>query len=156
MEPVETVQPIRGPLPPVFLLIALLLEIGLRFAIPVAFIIPRPWHWIGIAVITAGLIVAALAAGQFTRVDTPVRPSETPTALVTAGLFRVTRNPMYLGMVAVLLGTAVLTRALAPFIVPVTFVWLITVRFIRPEERNLRLLFGDQYTDYAQRVHRWL
>jgi protein-S-isoprenylcysteine O-methyltransferase Ste14 len=156
MAPADPVQPIRGPLPPFFFLLALLLEVTLSIAIPIAVIIPRPWHWTGVAFIAAGLTIAGLAAGQFRCVNTPLRPSELPTALVTAGPFRFSRNPIYLSMSAMLVGICIILRTLSPWIIPVIFVWIITGRFVRPEERNLSALFGDRYAQYQRDVRRWL
>lgn len=73
MEPAETVRPIRGPIPPVFFFMGLLVELALRYVLPVAFVIPTPWHWIGAAIIAAALLIIVLAASQFTRVGTTVR-----------------------------------------------------------------------------------
>jgi protein-S-isoprenylcysteine O-methyltransferase Ste14 len=149
--------PIRkGPLPPVFFLCFLILEPGLHFVIPVARIIPSPWHYIGVVLIMAGVSFAGAAAHQFGSADTPVKPFDTPTALVTGGLFRVTRNPMYLGMLVVLLGTAVLLRTLTPFVVPFAFAYVITSRFIRFEEALLLEQFGEPYVSYCRAVRRWL
>jgi protein-S-isoprenylcysteine O-methyltransferase Ste14 len=146
----------RGPLPPVYFLCSLILEVGLHFAIPVARIIPAPRHYIGVVLIVAGISVAGAAALQFRKADTPVKPSDKPTALVTGGLFRVTRNPMYLGMLLVLLGTAVILRTLTPLVVPFGFAYVITTRVIRFEEAFLREQFGEPYVSYCRRVRRWL
>jgi protein-S-isoprenylcysteine O-methyltransferase Ste14 len=149
--------PIRkGPLPPVYFLCSLILELGLHFVIPVARIIPSPWHYIGVVLIVAGVSLAGAAAQQFGRADTPVKPSDKPTALVTGGLFRVTRNPMYLGVLLVLLGTAVILRTLTPLVVPFAFAYVITSRFIRVEEAFLREQFGEPYVSYCRAVRRWL
>jgi len=149
--------PIRkGPLPPVFFFCFFVLELGFHFAIPVKRVIPSPWHYIGVVPIVAGVSIAGAAVRQFRRVDTPLKPSERPTALVTGGLFRVTRNPMYLGMLLVLLGTAVILRTLTPLVVPFAFAYVITSRFIRVEEAFLREQFGEPYVSYCRTVRRWL
>ncbi len=149
--------PIRkGPLPPVFFLCSFVLELGLHFAIPVRRIIPSPWHYIGVALIVAGVSLTGAAVKQFRRAETPLKPSERPTALVTGGLFRVTRNPMYLGMFLLLLGTAVILGTLTPLVVPFAFAYVITSRFIRAEEAFLREQFGEPYVGYCRTVRRWL
>ena len=63
---------------------------------------------------------------------------------------------MYLGMVLILLGDAVVLGSLTPFAVPPAFAWLFSVRFIRLEEQRLAQLFGEQYREYQSRVRRWL
>jgi protein-S-isoprenylcysteine O-methyltransferase Ste14 len=85
----------------------------------------------------------------------PLRPRRS-SALVTTGIYRVTRNPMYLGLVCLLSAWAVWLSALLPWAAPVLFVLYITRFQIRPEERVLTELFGQPYTDYTQRVRRWI
>jgi protein-S-isoprenylcysteine O-methyltransferase Ste14 len=85
----------------------------------------------------------------------PLRP-ERATALVTKGVYRVTRNPMYVGAVLLLLAWAVYLSALLPFVGPAIFVLYITRFQIQPEERILTRIFGAEFSDYAARVRRWL
>ena len=85
-----------------------------------------------------------------------MRPFEQSTALVTGGLFRYTRNPMYLGLVLMLLGAAVGFGTLSPFFAIVVFVWWIQSRFIVREEAFLAGIFGPEYLAYKARVRRWL
>jgi protein-S-isoprenylcysteine O-methyltransferase Ste14 len=125
-------------------------------AIPAAKFIAEPWHLSGIAFIVAGISLAVWGNRQFSHAGTTVNPFEEASTLVTSGPFRVSRNPMYLGMVLVLLGTALLLRELAPFLIPFLFAWLIASRFIRHEENRLHAQFGDAYAAYARRVRRWL
>jgi protein-S-isoprenylcysteine O-methyltransferase Ste14 len=134
----------------------LLVEIGLHFLLPLWRVIPAPWNWSGLLVFAAGLGLGGSAAGQFLRVRTPLPPFQVPTALVTGGMFRITRNPMYLSMVMILAGTAVVCGTPTPFVVPPLFMWTIATRFIRHEERVMEALFGSEYTDYKRRVRRWL
>lgn len=85
----------------------------------------------------------------------PLRP-ERATALVTGGVYRITRNPMYLGLCLILLAWAIYLSALLPFLGPVIYVLYMTRFQILPEERALGRLFGEQYARYATRVRRWL
>lgn len=85
----------------------------------------------------------------------PLRPANT-SALVTGGVYRITRNPMYVGMACFLLAWAVWLGSLAAFLGPVAFVAFITRFQIQPEERVLAGLFGADFTDYTRRVRRWL
>ena len=106
---------------------------------------------VGFAVMLAGVI-------SFRRAKTTVNPlkPETATALVTSGVYRYTRNPMYLGMLTVLLAWAVYLSAPASLLAVVVF-WLYIDRLqIRPEEEALVRLFGSTFTDYMSRVRRWL
>lgn len=112
----------------------------------------------------AGVIVAAalafdvlgLLAFRAARTTVnPLRPRRA-SALVTGGVYRVTRNPMYVGMALLLLAWAVWLSALLPFAGPMVFVLFITRFQIQPEERVLHQLFGKHYAEYAARVRRWL
>jgi protein-S-isoprenylcysteine O-methyltransferase Ste14 len=103
-----------------------------------------------------GVDLAALATFRGSRTTfNPLQPARA-SSLVTHGLYRVSRNPMYVGSVLLLLGWAVELSALLPFAGIVVFVLYITRFQIRPEERALAALFGDEYANYAARVRRWL
>jgi len=71
-------------------------------------------------------------------------------------VFRLSRNPMYLGMVLILVGAAMLLGALTPFLVAAGFAAIIETRFIPAEERMLAETFGDAWTAYRNRTRRWL
>jgi protein-S-isoprenylcysteine O-methyltransferase Ste14 len=147
--------PIKGPIPPLIFLIALIVVIALGVMPGATFIVP-PWQLSGIVFIAVGVSLAVWGRLQFRTAATPVHPAEQPTALVTTGPFRFTRNPMYLGMTLALLGTAILFAKLIPLVIPFVFAWVISMRFIRHEEERMEALFGDAYADYTRRVRRWL
>ena len=146
----------RGPLPPVLLLGALLIQGAAHAFIPSAQVIPRSWDLLGLLIVIGGFAVVVVADQQFKRAGTTVKPFEDSTALVTNGVCAVSRNPMYLGMVVVLFGVAMRHGSLVSLLVPFVFAWMLSVRFIRPEERRLAQLFGEPYSEYSQRVRRWL
>jgi protein-S-isoprenylcysteine O-methyltransferase Ste14 len=115
---------------------------------------------IGRAVVVAsiGVVIGFAAMGSFVRAKTtmnPTKPSATA-SLVTHGVFRFTRNPMYLSLVLYLVAWAVyLSNWLALLLVPV-FVLYVNQFQIKPEERALSALFGSEYASYKARVRRWL
>jgi len=146
----------RRILPPVWLLITLIAMTGLHLLVPIRRIIPAPWSYFGAALIVIGIAMAATGSALFKRAGTPVIPFEPSTALVTSGLYRFTRNPMYLGLVIALIGAAVLFGTLSPFFPIPVFVWIIETQFIRGEERFLEGIFGAEYLAYKSRVRRWL
>ena len=146
----------KGPIPPVILLVFILCQVGLHYRYPVTTIIPSPWNWIGAALIALGILVASGPALSFARAKTTVRPFHDSSTLVRTGLYRYTRNPMYVGMVCVLLGVAALTGSLTPFIMPVLFVPVLNSRVIRHEESMLEERFGDEYREMLRSVPRWL
>lgn len=85
----------------------------------------------------------------------PLRPDRAA-AVVTMGVYRVTRNPMYLGLVLILLGLALYLASPWAVLGPPVFVAYITRYQIQPEERVLAARFGTPYTDYCAQVRRWL
>jgi protein-S-isoprenylcysteine O-methyltransferase Ste14 len=146
----------RGPIPPVIFLCSLVVQAALdRFA-PAVRLVPEAWTFAGLVPLAGGLILAGIAAARFRSVETDVHPFGEPTALVTSGPYRLTRNPMYLGLSSMLLGIAVLLGSLTPFLVPPAFGWIITRRFIEMEEMKMSRIFGEEYDAYRGRVRRWL
>ena len=114
-------------------------------------------------VIAMGLALSGIAAAvsgvfAFRRSRTtihPHRPDRT-SALVDTGIFRFSRNPMYLGMALVLLAWSVWLGGPLTLLGPVLFMTYIQRFQIRPEERALEELFGERFSSYRQRVRRWL
>lgn len=146
----------RGPVPPVFFLLALAAALIAHRYAPTAQLIKAPWTYLGLLFMAAGFTMAIVSAGAFVRAGTPVVPFRETTALVKTGFFRFTRNPMYLGMVLVLLGVNVLLGSLSPFVFLPLFIWIIQRRFIDHEEKLLEQKFGPDYIQYKKRVRRWL
>jgi len=143
-------------LPPFYLLAALVLMGVLHVTLPLLQLIRPPYTLAGIALLVAGLCLLLLGSGAFRRAGTPVRPFEPATALVVEGLFGLSRNPMYTGMVLMLLGTAILLGSLAPFFIIPVFIVIIQEGYIRHEERFLEQHFGQAYREDKERVRRWL
>lgn len=105
-----------------------------------------------------GLLICAMGLAAFKRARTTVNPMTPGTAstLVRSGIYRLTRNPMYLGIALMLLGWAVfLSNALA-FCLLAGFPLYMNRYQIRPEERALASRFGHEFAAYASRVRRWL
>jgi protein-S-isoprenylcysteine O-methyltransferase Ste14 len=105
-----------------------------------------------------GISMLAVSVMAFLRARTTVDPisPDKATKLVTDGLYRFSRNPMYLAMLTMLLGVAGTIGNVASFFGPVVFMASITLLQIRPEERALRAVFGEEYSAYQSRVRRWL
>lgn len=124
-----------------------------------AFEIPPVAGYAVIALLVAvGIAFDVLGILGFRAARTTVNPlkPEQASTLVTGGVYRVTRNPMYVGMALLLLAWAVYLSALLPFAGIVVFVLYITRFQIQPEERALRQRFGGAYKDYSARAGRWL
>ena len=112
-----------------------------------------------IAVLVATALVfdgfGLLAFRRFRTTINPLAP-ERSSALVTTGIYRITRNPMYVGMALLLLAWAVYLSAWLPLLGPLVFVLYITRFQILPEERILQQRFGDAFLSYTTQVRRWL
>lgn len=108
--------------------------------------------------VVAGLSFDALGILAFRRARTTINPlkPQRASAMVTDGVYRVTRNPMYLGMALLLLAWAVYLGALPPFAGLLIYLLYVTQFQIKPEERVLQGIFGEVYTSYAAQVRRWL
>lgn len=143
-------------LPPTYLLVAVLLMLVLHFVLPIIQAVPGLWRLSGLLPLIAGIAISYLAERQFLRAGTTVRPFQESKAFVTDGLYRFSRNPMYLGMVLVLLGVALLLGSLTPFGLIPLFIWWTGNQFIRREERMLATQFGQDWLEYKAQVRRWI
>ena len=145
-----------GILPPTYFYVFLLLAIGLHFLLPLKKFIVTPYNYIGILLIGIGIWFNIWADRLFKNKKTTVKPFEKSSFLIEEGPFIFTRNPMYLGMVIILLGVAVLLGSFSPFLMPVAFFVLISITFIPQEEKALEETFGQSFVEYKKRVRRWL
>lgn len=106
--------------------------------------------------IVAGLLLLVTANGLFNAAGTNVIPFREVTALVTTGVYRISRNPMYLGMLSVLIGVAVTVGATTALLVPPIFAAIVQLRFIQGEEQMLREAYPQEYAAYCKKVRRWV
>jgi protein-S-isoprenylcysteine O-methyltransferase Ste14 len=125
--------------------------------VPLLRLFGPPWTRIGWIFIAAGVLVDAVSVAAFIRAKTTVNPIRVDRAsrLVVSGLYRLSRNPMYLGLMTVLAGWAVLLGSLGPWLMLLVFERLILTFQIRAEEAALEAKFGDDYVQYTRRVNRW-
>lgn len=104
----------------------------------------------------AGVALAVWAALSFRAAKTTIVPHQAPSALITTGAFAWSRNPIYLADAIVLFGWWLIFGAALPLLFVAIFIWIINVRFIRPEEQRLAEAFGDEFRAYASTVRRWI
>jgi len=143
-------------LPPAYFFAAIAAALAAHFLFPLAAIIPAVWRFAGAIPIAAGIALNIMADRQFKDRETEVKPFQRSTALVTDGVFRWTRNPMYLGMVLIVSGLAWFEGTLSPWIAAAALTVLLDRVFIVREERMLEETFGAAYEQYKHRVRRWL
>ncbi len=143
--------------PPIVGIVLLVISIFLHFYFPIAKIIPYPMNLTGILLSFLGLLITIWGALTFQKTDTPRIPHDgKPKKIVVSGPYKFTRNPMYLGMVIFLLGTAIFMGSIIAFLSPVLFFMFINFSFIPYEEKLLTKIFGKEYENYKRKVRRWI
>ncbi|PZQ12389.1 MAG: isoprenylcysteine carboxyl methyltransferase [Ancylobacter novellus] len=115
---------------------------------------PRWILAVGSLALGAALIVSS--ASRFRAADTPPAPWKPTRAIVASGPYRLTRNPMYLGMSAIYVGVACAADSLSTLVLIAPLMAVIDVFVVRREERYLERKFGDEYGRYRSSVRRWL
>jgi protein-S-isoprenylcysteine O-methyltransferase Ste14 len=143
-------------LPPVYLLLAMAMMALLHLVLPLRQVVTLPWRLLGVLPLVLGLALNVTADARLKQYDTTVKPFERPASLVTTGVYRMTRNPMYLGFVLILLGVALLLGSLSAFFIIPPFAVVMEVVFIRREERMMDAAFGREWLAYRARVRRWI
>lgn len=116
-----------------------------------------PTRWLGVALVAAGLVVVVDAFVRFVREGrgTPA-PVAATTRLVVRGPYRFVRNPMYVALITIVLGEAIVLGSV-PLLIYVAFIWLVFHTFVVAyEEPTLRERFGAEYDAYRSRVPRWI
>ncbi len=143
-------------IPPVYFLITIVIMATFDHFVPIGNLLHPPVSYSGVLLIAIGIIIVVWSAALFDKASTPIKPFEESTQLVTGGMYQATRNPMYLGMVLILVGIALLFGTISPFIPIPFFIYLIQTIFISNEEIVMERTFGDEYREYKERVRRWL
>jgi protein-S-isoprenylcysteine O-methyltransferase Ste14 len=143
-------------LPPLLYGLALAIGALLRWIARRPMVTEPTGYWIGGALLVAGAALAFWGRGVMDRAGTNVDPRKPTTAIVEAGPFRFTRNPLYVAMTILYLGLAFCLNDI--WFLPVLVVLLVVMHYgvVLREERYLETKFGQPYRDYTQRVRRWL
>ena len=142
--------------PPAYFFVSLFSSIGLYFALPSTKAMATPYRYIGLVLIGTGVVLNLWTDAIFKKHKTTVKPYENPTHLGISGPFRISRHPMYLGMVSILLGIGIALGPVISLVVPILFLIVMEVMFIPFEEKNLEQAFGKEYLDYKKKVRRWI
>ncbi|UCC82758.1 MAG: isoprenylcysteine carboxylmethyltransferase family protein [Gemmatimonadota bacterium] len=142
--------------PPAYLLASIVLMVALHFIAPAARLISSPWNLLGAIPLAVGIVINIVADKAFHSAGTTVKPFQESTSLITTGVFRVSRNPMYLGMILLVLGIALIMGSLTPLAVVPILALLLDRKYIAVEERMLEERFGPAWLEYKKRVRRWI
>lgn len=148
---------LKVPPPVAGLVMAILMWLTARAVPTVGFILPQRKGLV-LGLVVAGVCVSVLGVASFRRARTTVNPlkPERSSCLVTSDIYRYTRNPMYLGLLLILLGWAVFLANILAFIFIPGFIAYLNRFQIRPEERVLASVFGQDFANYRSKVRRWL
>ncbi len=137
-----------------FLAAAAVLEAIVPLPVPVT---PSLARYVAGALLAAGgFFMIAMGTRRFVAAGTNVPPTLPTTALVVDGIYRRTRNPLYLGLTLVYLGLGGAAGSLWAIGLAVPLLWVIHVGVVKREERYLERKFGDAYRTYKARVRRWI
>ena len=145
--------------PPIVALIGILLIFLSKDYILILYLHPHLQNTLSLIFLIIGFVIIFSATKEFKKSNTTVNPMkpETSTSLVTSGIFKYTRNPMYLGLTSILLASCFYFSSLLGIIVYVPlFILYITVFQIIPEEETMKGLFNDEYFEYCSKVRRWI
>ena len=152
---VNTIPVARSPwMPPRFFLLYGLAGAAFHFALGGPLLLRL--LWLGAALAAAGAALAVWGERTFAAAGTTIKPFERTYQLVESGPFRFTRNPMYLSLVAMLVGAALALGTPGPWLAAVALALTLHFRFIRNEERALAASLGEPYQSYRRRVRRWI
>ena len=133
--------------------ILLMLIIGV---LPIKPIVGFPWNLSGVPFLFLGIYIATKAKRMFKKSKTPTSPIATATQLHQNGIYKLTRNPMYLGIIIGLTGIALLSGRVINLIFPWLYFAIMDRLFITKEEANLKKKFGEHFLDYKRRVRKWI
>ena len=143
-------------LPPQIAFIYLMIAFILNAFIKTPMTFDYNYKLLGMATVVMGSLVMLWAWMLFRKNQTPVRPTLRPKQFVTRGPFEWSRNPMYLGIVLILMGIACYVGSVIMLIAPGAFFITINAIYIPYEEKVMGRIFGEEYREYQQRVRRWL
>jgi protein-S-isoprenylcysteine O-methyltransferase Ste14 len=142
--------------PPLVALLFIVIAYFLGRFVPLPFVVPLVLQYMGLAITFIGFLLGIGAFMEFRKARTTLDPHGTTKNLVTTGIYRYTRNPIYLGFLLMVMGLP-LNSGLCWGIVVAPFYILTMWRLvIQQEEAYLGRKFKNQYTDYTSRVRRWL
>jgi protein-S-isoprenylcysteine O-methyltransferase Ste14 len=111
---------------------------------------------VGWIVILYGISLIVVAAGLFRIKGTTVNPTKQPDKLMTVGIYRITRNPMYLGMLLILSGFPFIAESILGLIFPVIFFFIMDRMVIPKEEKVVEDVFDEAYLRYKSKTRRWI
>ena len=139
--------------PPVILLVSIVLQIILLFSFPISVDLSS---LLGLILILSGISLVFVSFRFMRKMKTTFIPDGTPEVLISSGPFKFSRNPIYLGMLTILVGVAFLMSSLSAIIIAFVFGTIINFTWIAHEEKKLHELFSEDWENYSSKVRRWI
>lgn len=154
----QTIQDKAGVLifPPLLYLLVLATGILVSYFFPqhlINFSIAMP---MGILFLITGITTLILAATLFRKNKNPVNPSGSTQLIICSGIYKYTRNPMYLSLTLIFTGISIITNAWFSFVLLFPLLLICQKGIIEREEKYLTRKFGDEYLNYKSKVRRWI
>lgn len=146
----------RRRVDPSYFNLLIVLSPVMHLVLPIGIAVRPPLTYLGLAIVVAAIALNVSAVRHLRRKLTTVTFGESPSVLATDGPFRMSRNPIYLSGVVLLLGIAVFLGSLVTFAFPATLFLLLDRIYIPDEEALLETQFGPDYLSYKRAVRRWL
>jgi len=142
--------------PPILTIVFIVIAYVAKWTIPFPLVVPNILRNIGFALIVIGFLLGIAAFTEFRKARTTVDPHGSVSSIVTLGIYRFTRNPIYLGFLLMLIGIPLNSGTYWGIILVPIFMYFMNQLVIKREEAYLEKKFGDVYTSYKSRVRRWL
>jgi protein-S-isoprenylcysteine O-methyltransferase Ste14 len=142
--------------PPLIFVMCAVLGIALNSAFPIRVLAPVPSRIAGATLMCMAGCIASWAQRVMKKAGTNIRPDKPALTIVSAGPFRLSRNPMYVSLCLLQLGFALLINGLMPLLLVIPLALMLHFGAVLREERYLAAKFGEPYATYRNRVRRWL
>ena len=142
--------------PPVIFFIAVILNHILDFRFPMLRVLSYPFTLIGLLPLIAGFIVMIKGVVFLEKSGTTHDVYKNPSKLITSGIYKYSRNPIYLSFLIMLIGTGMLFGSASSLLVVAAFFMLSNSYYIKYEEQILEFTFGEEYLEYKSRTPRWI
>lgn len=142
--------------PPIVALMFILIAYFLGRSVPLPFVAPLVLQYMGLALTLVGILLGIGAFIEFRKAHTTLDPHGSAKNLVTSGIYRYTRNPIYLGFLLMVIGLPLNSGLFWGLVMAPFYMMTMTRLVIEPEEVYLGKNFRDRYTNYTSRVRRWL
>jgi protein-S-isoprenylcysteine O-methyltransferase Ste14 len=141
---------------PTLTIIHIIMAILLGWLVPLPIPAPMFIRWLGLGLAALGFVLGVLALIEFKRARTTSNPKKPTQSFVTSGIYRYTRNPIYLGFVLILVGLPINMGNYWGIVLVWPLITLTNNMVIKHEEAYLEKKFKEQYAGYRSRVRRWL